>query len=202
MDMGRDHTDLLRDFRRGKEAAVRRLYDLHYQPLCYFADSLVHNQGEAEDIAVETFLKLLHRKQEFESLAGIKSFLYAVARNACYDQLRKKKTRDKANRELTYLAEPDHLFGEQEAITARVLQFIYAEVENLPSQRRQVFKSFFMEGKSTTLIAAEMGISPQTVLNQKTKALQTLRLALYREGLFSAVLFLHCLLLISAQHRA
>ena len=177
--------NIVEDFRNGNEAAVKQLYNLHYRALCYFAEQLVGDTLEAEDIAVESFLKLMHKKADFNSLATIQAYLYTVTRNACFDLLRKNKRREKNISELTYLAAPDPLFGEQEMITAQVLQVIYAAVENLPGQCKQVFKSIFIEGKNTATIAAEMGISPQTVLNQKTKAINSLRMVLYKEGLFA-----------------
>ncbi len=188
---------LLAQVSEGNEHAIRQLYILIYRPLCYFAEKLVNDKEEAEDIAVDTFLKLLKKKKDFDSLSNVKAFLYKAARNACFDSLRKNQSKDKYNRELDYLTEPDKQYGEEEMITTKVLQVIYAEVENLPSQCKQVFKSIFMEGKSTATVACEMGISTQTVLNQKSKALQSLRLTLYKEGLYATIVFFYFLFLIT-----
>ncbi len=201
MNVVHKYQDVITGFRNGEEPAVRQLYDLHYRALCYYAEQLTGDKEEAEDIAVDTFLKLLHKKNDFDNLADIKSFLYRATRNACFDYLRKNKRKDRRNRELTFLAEPDELFGDQEMIITKVLQVIYAEVENLPGQCKQVFKLLFMEGKSTAEVATEMGISTQTVLNQKSKALQSLRLSLYKEGLYSTGILIYCLMLISEMGR-
>ena len=192
--------NIVEGFRDSNEMVIRQLYDLYYRSLCYFADQLINDKAVAEDIAVDSFLKLLNKKDDFNSLAEIKSFLYKVTRNACFDVLRKKKSRDRYNRELAYMAEPDEMFGDQEMITAKVLQVIYAEVENLPGQCKQVFKSIFMEGKTTATVALEMGISPQTVLNQKSKAVHSLRLALYKEGLYSISIIFFCLIFLHNNH--
>ena len=48
---------------------------MRYRPLCYFDTSIVHNQQESEDIAVDVFLKFLNKKTEFDNLTDIKSFL-------------------------------------------------------------------------------------------------------------------------------
>ncbi|SMO38855.1 RNA polymerase sigma-70 factor [Solitalea koreensis] len=195
-----NNSNIINGFRNGEEVACRQLYALYYRPLCYFAQKLVHNKEEAEDIVVNTFLKLLNKKNDFDNLPDIKSFLYQAVRNTCFDFLRKSKYRDKANKEIEYLSEAYEFFGEEEMITANVLQIIYAEVENLPGQCKQIFKSIFIEGKSTSVVASEMGISTQTVLNQKTKALQKLRLILYKEGLYSIALFIYCLSCITCNH--
>ncbi len=151
-------SELINGFRNGDEPAIRHLYDLHYRPLCYFAEKLVKDKTEAEDIAVDTFLKLLNKKNDFYNLPDIKAFLFTATRNACFDYMRKTKRHHKSNLELKCVSDHDEPFGEREMLTA--------------------------------IVAAEMGISTQTVLNQKAKALQTLRLMLYKEYINSALLFL------------
>jgi RNA polymerase sigma-70 factor (family 1) len=197
MEPVQKHTDIISKFHEGDEAAVRHVYHLHYRAICYFAEQLINDKAEAEDIAVNTFIKLLNKRTDFDNLTDIKSFLYTAARNACFDLLRRNKVKDKLGRELAYLSAPDEQFGEQEMIIAKVLQVIYVEAEKLPGQCKQVFKLIFMEGKSTAIVASEMNISPQTVLNQKNKALQVLRLNLQKEGLYSAGVFLYCLFLLA-----
>jgi RNA polymerase sigma-70 factor (ECF subfamily) len=192
LDINND-IDLLEGFKSGNQIAIRKLYVLYYRPLCYFNQKLINYSQEAEDISTETFLKLLQKKHDFDSLSDIKSFLFTASRNACYDFLRKEKRQNKSHQEISLLSPFEEQFGEQEMITAKVLQTIYAEIENLPSQCKQVFRSIFIDGKSTADIAAEMEISPQTVLNQKTKALQKIRLALHNENILSTVLLLNVL---------
>lgn len=190
-------TELIYGFQRGEERAVKEIYQLYYRSLCYFADKLLQNQTEAEDVAIDAFLKLMNKRNDFDSLTHIKSFLFTATRNACYDILRRNKRRDAKHDEIAYLHEPDTSTTDLEEITAKVLQVIYTEIENLPPQSKRVFTSIFIDGKSTAQIAEEMGISPQTVLNQKTKALQQLRIKLSNEGYKESGLLLYCLLLLA-----
>ncbi|MEO7047548.1 MAG: RNA polymerase sigma-70 factor [Ferruginibacter sp.] len=186
-------SDLMNNFSSGNEDAVKEIYDLNYRPLCYFADQLINNTAEAEDIAVESFLKLLKKRADFKNYAEIKSFLFTVVRNACFDFLRKAKVVDRSKMELTYLAPAAESFGEEEMITAKVLQAIYEEIEQLPGQCKIIFKAIYIDNKSTGTIAEEMSLSSQTVLNQKSKALHILREKLSRSGLYSATVFLYCI---------
>lgn len=188
---------LLVDFRNGDEKAMRKLYTLYYLPLCYFNQKIINYSQEAEDISTESFLKLLQKRKDFESLAEIKSFLFTVSKNACLDFLRKEKRHNKFNQEISLLSPLEELFIDQEMISAKVLQSVYAEIENLPNKCQQVFKSIYIEGSSTSEIAKEMGISVQTVLNQKGKALRKIRLALSYENLFSMAILLKTLSLIA-----
>jgi RNA polymerase sigma-70 factor (family 1) len=188
--------NLLAGFRNGNETAIRKLYMLYYRPLCYFNQKLINNSQEAEDISTDTFLKLLQKRNDFDSLSDIKSFLFTASRNSCLDFLRREKRHNKSHQEISLLSPLEELFYEQEMISAKVLQSIYAEIENLPNQCQQVFKSIFIEGKSTAMIAEEMGISPQTVLNHKAKSLQKIRLALNQENVLYTTMFLNTLSLL------
>jgi RNA polymerase sigma-70 factor (family 1) len=189
--------DLINSFRRGDETAVKQLYTLHYQALCYYADRMIRNKEEAEDIAVESFLKLLQKKDDFDKLRDIESFLFTATRNLCIDLLRRTKRREQDHQTIAFLHDADKFQEDKEMVTAMVLQTIYAEIEHLPQQCKLVFRSIFIDGKTTAQIAADMGISPQTVLNQKTKALNILRNKLDQEGLTSTGVFFYCLYLLS-----
>lgn len=171
--------ELIEGFRNGNESSVRRLYDEYYRPLCYFATRLIFVSDEAEDIVVEGFLKLLAKRRDFKRLPDIKSFLFVAVRNACFDYLRKKKTKNRFAKEQLLLSEIDEQFGQDEMLIAKTLQLIYAEIEILPQQCKNVFKSIYFDGKTTSEVATDMGLSKQTVLNQKSKAIHLLRLKLY-----------------------
>lgn len=186
--------NLLERFRNGNDIAIRELYEIHYRPLCYFNQKIIQHMQEAEDISTEIFLKLLHKKNDFESLQQIKAFLFTASKNACLDFLRKEKKQQKSQDIISPVLDIDENLIEQEMLTAKVLQSIYAEIESLPKQCKYVFKAIFIEGKSTTVIAEEMGLSPQTVLNQKTKALRIIRSAISQQDLFLSLSFVELLL--------
>jgi len=195
-------TELIAAFQQGNAQAFHQLYELHYRSLCWFADKLVNSKEDAEDIVLDNFEKLWKKKADFDNLKELRSFLYTATRNACYNYIRDHKRHDASHKELHYLASEDASAGYDEELMAKVLAQIYKELDNLPEQCRLVFKSIFLEGKTTRATAASLGISPQTVLNQKSKALQLLRLSLYKEGLFSMVIFLQCLSLLTQSRQA
>lgn len=161
---------------------VKDLYDKHYRAICYFAVSLIHDQAIAEDIAMETFLSLLNQVDKPDKEMATKSLLYKIARNKCIDHIRKQHSKSNyaSYIQLTQAAE---LTYDNEMIMANVLQVIYEEIEQLPEQRKNIFKAIFLEGKNTISTANELNISRQTVLNQKTAALHTIKLKLEKAGI-------------------
>ena len=194
MELFSDDNSFLIAFQQDDVNAVRQIYDRHYRTICYYAERFVQNRAEAEDIAIDSFIKLLKKKNEFGSLAEIKSFLFIVTRNACFDSIRREKRHHSAHKELLYMSdvmEPDQ---DLEGIRSEVMQEIFQEVENLPPQCGQVFKLLFLRGLDSKTAAAELGIATKTVLNQKAKAILLLRKALLKKGLIGSILLFDMLL--------
>lgn len=79
--------ELMYRFQQGDAIAFNTIYNRYYSSLRYFSQRLTCQKREAEDIAVETFVKLYRLCGNFENVANIRAFLYVTARNACYDYL-------------------------------------------------------------------------------------------------------------------
>lgn len=194
---GKNDIELIIGLHKGEETAISRLYDMNYKGLCYYADRMLQNTAEAEDVSTESFLKLLNKKENFHNTGQVRTFLYKVTHNACVDILRKNKRAD--NHKKQWLPLIDGIYSEaaeSELTIAKVLQLVYTEIERLPAQCKKVFQYTFFEGKSTAEVAAIMEINSQTVLNQKNKALAILRGKIDKEGLYQATVFSYCIYLL------
>jgi len=177
--------DLIAGFKNGDQEAFNCIYKTHFRPLCYFARGLIYNKEEAEDIVVETFIKLLRKRNDFDALHSIKGFLYTATRNACLDFLKHVKRKTASHKEIIYLVEKDEDFIQSKIIKAELLQLILNEVEQLPDIRKKIFKLIFIEGLSTAEIAETLDITVDTVRVQKARALHSIRTAILKKGLLS-----------------
>src|SRR5271169_5595136 len=101
---------LIRDARRGKEAAFLMLLDEHQVPLFRFAWRLTGSIADAEDIVQECFLALLKPNCGFDpARTTIRTYLLGAVRNQSLKRLRR--------REQGVAAEPmDHHTPETEAL--------------------------------------------------------------------------------------
>lgn len=178
--------DIIRDLQLGRESAIKRIHCLYFNSLCYYANQLIDDKDESQDITAESFLVFWNRRNDFNGLSEIKAFLFRVVRNKCIDFIRKEKSRHQQQKELTYLAGINESPDNSALITSHFLQLIHQEIENLPPQCKAVLKSIFLDGKSTMDVARDLSISPQTVLNQKSKALRIIRLKLLEKGVVAS----------------
>ncbi len=177
-------------FKNGEELDYQQVFQLYYRPLCYFAQKILKDQTEAEDIVTESFIKLLTTTFNGIHPGELRSFLFAITRNSCIDFLRKQKRILESTKQPAVNHEGDGSILENEMLFAQVLQMIYAEIENLPEQSRHVFKGIYFEGKGTDILAAELSISRQTVLNHKSRAVHLLKTAILKKGIPELVFFL------------
>lgn len=181
------------DFQQGSQEAISQLFQLYYQPLVYFAESITSNRNEAEDIVVDTFIKLMKKTTDFDSLPNIRSFLYVATRNACYNYLQYLKVNNRSQEELGYLATPEIIHPDLAIIDAEVIQAIVEEIENLPPQCKQIFKSYYFKRMNTQEIADFMNLHVKTVRNQKARAISLLQTSLLKRGLLPVTILLHIL---------
>lgn len=175
-------TALIERFQKGDSQAFTLLYNHLFPGVSYFAGQLVGDVAEAEDIVSESFIKLYHNRHNFNTLPNIRVFLYITTRNACFDLLRARRRHHLAHKEIVYLelGVDTARFSEEEY--QRLLEKLYRRVENLPGRCREVFRRLYFDGLTTAEVARVMELSPQTVLNQKSRAIQLLRKFLAGEG--------------------
>jgi RNA polymerase sigma-70 factor (family 1) len=166
---------VMNSFREGSKDAFRVIYDQMVRPLTFFVENIIHSQPDAEDIVANSFYKLYHARTGMRSFEHVKRWLYVIVRNEAIDYLR-ARTRARENQyDIAYLESGVVEHTETERVKANVLQDVYKEIEKLPKQRKTILRLYFFEQKSTTEIAEQMDLSPQTVLNHKTKAIDSLR---------------------------
>lgn len=185
--------ELIKLFQHGDRSAATALYGRFYKGLVYFARRIVEHAGEAEDIAQDSMVKLFGKKNDFSNLSDIKSFLYVSVRNACFNYLKARDRHELSHRELRYLTPEGEESADLEMLKSRVLTEIYHEVAALPTQCGEVFRLVFIHKFSTAEAAERLGISPQTVLNQKARAIKLLRYRLSEKGFLTLLLLMKLL---------
>lgn len=178
------------DFKQGSKAAFTEVYNMYYTRLYFFVKKLIDDREEAQDITAETFVKLWNLRANFETHQNIKAFLYITARNACLDYFRYRQRQHTNKQEFSYLlTQNEDLSFQHDEIKLEVLQQIHTEIEHLPSQCRKIFKMAYLERLKNAQIADLLGLTEQTVRNQKTRAIKLLRMALSTQVILLILLF-------------
>ncbi|GEP89138.1 RNA polymerase sigma-70 factor, ECF subfamily [Chitinophaga terrae (ex Kim and Jung 2007)] len=186
--------ELINSFQRGERKALHQVYALYQRQLCFFTEQLIADTLAAEDIVSECFINAFQRKEDFPSLAQLKSFLFTAAKNAALNYLKAQKRHDDIHHSMGRVGEQFSMDVENAYIKTEVMQIIFLEIEKLPPQCRQVVRLSVLEGRSAPEIAEELKMAYQTVLNQKAKGMALLRTAILKNQLLSLPMLVSALM--------
>ena len=84
---------LLGRYLAGDARAFELLMEAHERRVFAICLRILRDREEALDATQETFITVLRKAGGFEGRAAFSTWLYRVAVNTCYDQLRKKRRR-------------------------------------------------------------------------------------------------------------
>lgn len=68
------------------------VFRLYFKDVFYFVRSLAADEATAEEVTQETFFKALKAIDSFDGKNDIRAWLFTIARNTYYSQLRQQKT--------------------------------------------------------------------------------------------------------------
>ena len=150
-----------------------------------FIRRCVPDPSDAEDIVQEVFYELVEANRLLMPIEHVTGWLFRVARNRITDLFRKKRPEsfsdtavaDEGDELLQFedlLPSPD---AGPEALYARnvLLDELELAVDELPEEQRKVFVAHELEGRSFKEMAAETGVSVNTLLSRKRYAVLHLR---------------------------
>ena len=146
----------------------------------------VSDEADAEDILQEVFYELVETYRLMKPVEQVGAWLFRVARNRIIDLFRKRKPQTLESEMASTTMEGETLTLEDllpspdagpEAAYARnlLLEELDAALDELPEEQREVFVAHEIEGRSFKDLAAETGVSINTLLSRKHYAVIQLR---------------------------
>ena len=145
----------------------------------------VPDPSDAEDIVQEVFYELVEANRLLMPIEHVTGWLFRVARNRITDLFRKKKPESFSDAAVEgeggevlqiedLLPSPD---AGPEALFFRnvLLEELELALDELPEEQRDVFVAHELEGRSFKEMAAETGVSVNTLLSRKRYAVLHLR---------------------------
>ncbi len=150
-----------------------------------FIRKRVADQGDAEDILQDVFYELVELYRMMKPVEQVTAWMFRVARNRITDLFRKKKREALRNEpavtedgEVRWLEEllPSPDAGPEAAYARSVLaEELEDALDELPDEQREVFIAHELMGYSFKELAAQSGVSVNTLLSRKHYAVLHLR---------------------------
>ena len=171
--------EIVQALHAGDPGGLERLLAAHWRALVRYAGGILGEDGSAEDVVQEAFIRLWSHRQDVYQGGSLRAFLYALTRNGAIDERRRAARRAAAHAAGKSESAPCPL---EAAATSELARAAAAAVSALPARRREVFILARSRGLTYREVASSMGVSEQTVANQLSAALRSLRrtLAVFR----------------------
>jgi len=165
---------LIEYLKKGNEEAYTYLTDQYYHLLCVFANSLVRNNFQSEDIVQNVFLNIWTKRASLDESINIKSFLLRSVKNEFIDQYRKNQST--LALEKIYIDALDFvIYKEEDESTERLVRILKLEIQKLPPKCKEIFILSKQEGLTNIEISEYLKINIKTVEAQITKAFSKIR---------------------------
>ncbi|MHB1327232.1 MAG: RNA polymerase sigma factor [Gemmatimonadales bacterium] len=165
---------LVERLRRGDADALETLVQRYWSSLLGYAVRIIGSVDAAEDVAQETFCRLWDHRDRWNPTESVRGLLFRIARNLSISSRRRGMVHNRVTAVLAL--EPSVPATPLDAVEADDLAgMLNRAIETLPARRREVFVLRCVHGLSYREVAEVMGISQQTVANQLSHALASLR---------------------------
>ena len=184
--------ELMKDYIAGHEQAFEELALRYEKPILNFVYPYFRNQSICEDITQDIFVRLVESKEKYNPERPFKPWLYQIARNRVYDELRKKKRwslrlfQPKQETELPQSigAVPDPSLSPRETLNqSRLRDLLLESIQSLDDKSRDMVILRHLQGLSVREVADILGLPEGTVQSGTYRALQSLEKSLIHKGI-------------------
>ncbi len=135
------------------EIDLATLVDAHASLLFRVAHSILHNTAEAEDVVQDTFVRVLQRTHELNTIRDLRVWLIRIAWNLALDRRRRIRP-DQIDDAFAHSLASSTAPADQALHNARHIAAVLAEIDRLPAAERHALLLSAIDDLSTPEIAA------------------------------------------------
>lgn len=172
-----DDEKLLREYRKGREAAFEELVRRHGPAIKAYALRMLRNSEQAEEIFEETFLRVATARGQWENRGTVRGYLFTIAHRLCIDVLRRRKVERAAFPGLVEMARYRRFTPSPEAsaVMGQRAEQLETAIAALPEEHRQVLLMRVVHGLSAAETGEALGLTSDQVHSQLSYARKRLR---------------------------
>ena len=167
-------SELIAAVKDGDERAFDALFLRWYPQVRKFLMILVKNKALAEDLAQTVFMKVWLYRDRLDPAKSLKNYLLVLSKNGALDVFKSKRflTTDVKDAPIEKAGgdRTEYRMEYSEAYSR-----IVRAVEEMPDQRKQIFKMSRFQSMPNDRIASELGLSVRTVEKHIQLALKDIR---------------------------
>jgi RNA polymerase sigma-70 factor, ECF subfamily len=152
-------------------AFVTGVFVRFQRSLLRYLRNLLIRREDAEDVAQETYLRLVRASALDRSEVRVRAFMFKAATNLAYDRFRQRRSRGQHDAGDLYALPADAPATERIVALEQAVAIVESTVLGLPPRCRQVFLLRTAHECSYEEIAERLGVSKRTVEREMQAAL-------------------------------
>lgn len=160
------------------DQAFEQLFKSHFKALHAYANVILKDDDDAEEIVQNMFLKFWEKRDLLNVQTSLKAYLYKCVYHDSLNFLKHQKIRTKYQDFASYAMDTQHLPASSKVEMTELEYNLSLALNELPEQCRTIFQMSRFEELKYREIAERLGLSIKTIENQMGKALRILRLEL------------------------
>tara|TARA_X000001036_G_scaffold439194_1_gene489445 strand:+ start:1430 stop:1960 length:531 start_codon:yes stop_codon:yes gene_type:complete len=158
--------------------AFEIIFKEYYLQLVRFAEGMLFDPKQADDIVQDLFLNLWENAQNLTIKKSIKGYLYASTRNRCLNEIQKFQIHDKNLLHYEGILNSENLVSDND-LKEDLIKKVMVVLELLPKKMKKIVKMKYLQNKKHQEISESLSITENTVNTQLTRAKKKLRDFLY-----------------------
>jgi len=167
--------ELLKQLIAGDAESFRKIYEFYQGRIFLFAFRLTKSKSQAEEIVQEVFVRLWERREQIKLEKNFNGYILAITKNLILDGL-KKSAHDKTIQQKIYNNMQALQNNSIDQLIEKELSRLHQQaIDRLSPQKKIVFMLSREEELTYDEIAKRLSVSRNTVRNQMSDALKSIR---------------------------
>ncbi|WP_411275424.1 RNA polymerase sigma-70 factor [Daejeonella sp.] len=172
-----NESDLICLLAQGNEQAFRKIFDCYSNKLFNYTFRITDNEELAEEIVMDTFLKIWINRADLVLINRFDAYLYTLVRNQAFNAIKRRAHEAAILKDLSLNKSEYQDCTEETVIYNDYKHLLHDAVNQLPPQQRLVYTLSRDQGLKYNEIANQLELSKNTVKTHLKKAVSTLRIA-------------------------
>lgn len=177
--------ELMKACQAGEKQAMVQLFQLNKVRIMNFCCRLLHNRSDAEEVAGDVFVAMIKHKNSYDPDRTFSTWLFTIARNLCFNRMRKRKQTvsagyfSKHNHQFQSLDVPDHRDDSCESLAKSERALLVRQaIAGLPYEQKEALELRQYQGFSYAQISEILNCSLEKVKILIFRAKENLRVQL------------------------
>ena len=168
-------------FLSGDENAIDEIVKIYKNGLILYIYSIIGDYQKAEELTIDTFVKLFTSKPKFKGEGSFKTWLYSIGRNTTCDYMRKNKKLNEVSLE-DYYEISDEINIEDNYNKAEYNIILKKALKKIKPEYAQALYLIYFENFNHDETAKIMKKNNRQIINLVFRAKNALRKELEKEG--------------------